>query len=200
MVKQKKLDKKISKIKKEILKDIEIVEEKITELVHKGEEKVKELFDHKDKKKPAAKSKDNSSKNITKKPMVKEIDDKDDGETEEELDVDIGNAEEEVKKLKSVLIGEDITLDKIDIKASKPITQLKKGDKVKVDGTEFMVDAQYVLIDHGKTKEMAIEIFNPKTDKDYQLRYFSDRYQDSLEFYELQEIVYVKRPVRKVEW
>jgi len=32
------------------------------------------------------------------------------------------------------------------------------GDKIKVDGIEFEVDAHYVLIDHGKTKEMTIEI------------------------------------------
>ncbi len=144
-------------------------------------------------------------KKTEKRKWTKEIEDEEDGgagegESEGELDIDIGNSEEEVKKLKSVLTGDDIVVDKIEIKASKPVSQIKKGDKVRVDGVEFNVDAHYVLIDHGKTKEMAIEIFNPKTDKDYQLRYFSDRLEDSLEFYELEEIVYVKRPVRKVEW
>lgn len=148
---------------------------------------------------------DKNNKKTEKRKWTKEIEDEEDGgtgegESEGELDIDIGNAEEEVKKLKSVLTGDDIVVDKIEIKASKPVPQIKKGDKVKVDGVEFSVDAHYVLIDHGKTKEMAIEIFNPKTDKDYQLRYFSDRLEDSLEFYELEEIVYVKRPVRKVEW
>src|SRR3989338_2290844 len=130
-----------------------------------------------------------------KKKWTKEIDEDnegaEDGENEEELDVDIGNAEEEVKKLKNVLTGDDIVIDKVEIKASKPISQIKKGDKVKVDGVEFSVDAHYVLIDHGKTKEMTIEIFSPKTDRDYQLRYFIDQIETSMEFYELEEIVYV---------
>ena len=56
------------------------------------------------------------------------------------------------------------------------------------------------MIDHGKTKEMAIELFDSNSDKDYQLRYFSDQIETSLEFYELQEILYVKRKVSKVEW
>ncbi len=199
VAKKSKTAKEIDKIKKEIVKDVKIVEKGITDLVHKGEKKIKEILGESKPKRSNIKSKEKHHK-----PIIKESpdsnDEDDEGETEEELDVDIGNAEEEVKKLKNVLVGEDIQLDKVEIKASKPITQLKKGDKVKVDGTDFTVDAQYVLIDHGKTKEMAIEIFNPKTDKDYQLRYFSDRYQDSLEFYELQEIVYVKRQIKKVEW
>lgn len=159
-------------------------------------------------KKKAKENKDKINKAIKKtekRKWTKEIEDEEDGgagesESEGELDIDIGNAEEEVKKLKSVLTGDDIVVDRVEIKASKPVSQIKKGDKVRIDGVEFSVDAHYVLIDHGKTKEMAIEIFNPKTDKDYQLRYFSDRLEDSLEFYELEEIVYVKRPVRKVEW
>ncbi|MDO8508819.1 MAG: hypothetical protein Q7S27_03995 [Nanoarchaeota archaeon] len=157
------------------------------------------------KKKTNSKSivKEKISKKVEKK--MSKLDDEDNGEAEEgesenELDIDIGNAEEEVKKLKEVLVGGDIDIDKVQIENSKPITQLKKGDKVRVDGVEFSVDAHYILIDHGKTKEMAIEIFNPKTDKDYQLRYFVDQLETSMEFYELQEIVYVRRPVKKVEW
>ena len=126
--------------------------------------------------------------------------DVEDGESEEELDVNIGNAEEEVKKLKNVLDSEQIDVDKVEVRASKSVFQIKKGDKIKVDGVEFNVDAHYILIDHGKTKEMTIEVFNPKTDKDYQLRYFSDNLENSLEFYELQEIVYVRRPIKRVEW
>ena len=141
-----------------------------------------------------------------KKKWTKEVkNDEDDGnvedeEIEEELDVDIGNAEEEIKKLKSVLDSEQVEVDKVVVKASKPVFQIKKGDKIKIDGVEFNVDAHYILIDHGKTKEMTIEVFNPKTDKDYQLRYFSDQVETSIEFYELQEIVYVRRTIKRVEW
>lgn len=90
--------------------------------------------------------------------------------------------------------------DKIIIKGSKPISQIKKGDKVKVDALTLEVDAHYVLIDHGSTKEMVIECFNPKTDKDYQIRYFSGQVETSIEVYELQEIVYKKINVKKIEW
>ena len=123
-------------------------------------------------------------------------------ESEKELGEDIEDAEEDVKKLGSVIsnISNDEVVNRIAIKGSKPISQLKKGDKVKVDGVQYEIDAHYVLIDHGRTKEMTIEIFNPKTDKDYQLRYFSDQAETSMEFYELQEIVYVRRSLERVEW
>ena len=91
----------------------------------------------------------------------------DKGESEEELEENIEEAEEEVKKLNEALnedSGDEI--EKIVVKGSKPILSLKKGDKIKIDNVEFEIDAHYVLIDHGKTKEMAIDIFNPKTDKD----------------------------------
>lgn len=122
------------------------------------------------------------------------------GATGEELEEDIGDVEEEVKKLKDALFWEGNVGSGIIIKGSKHISALKKGDKVKVDGKEYEVDAHYVLIDHGKTKEMTIEIFDPKTDKDFQLRYFSDQVETSMEFYALEEIVYVRRAVQKVEW
>jgi hypothetical protein len=89
----------------------------------------------------------------------------------------------------------------IKVKSSKPIISLKKGDKIKVDSLNLEVDANVVLIDHGATKEMAIECFDSKTDKDYQLRYFADRIPDSIEFYELDEIVYNRVDnVKKIEW
>ena len=89
---------------------------------------------------------------------------------------------------------------KITISASKPVAQIKKGDNIKVDGILYEVDAHYVLMDHGTTREMAIEIFNPKTDKDYQLRYFNDQIERTIEFYELQEIMFVKKQISKVEF
>ena len=88
----------------------------------------------------------------------------------------------------------------VKIKASKDIGKVKKGDKIKVDGLELEVDAHVVMINHGDTKEMAIELFDKK-DNDYQIRYFDDRVEESLEFYELQgELMYTKKDINKVEW
>jgi hypothetical protein len=113
-------------------------------------------------------------------------------EEEEEL-------EEELDEIQSAVNGHE-ERGEIDIKSSKPITKVKKGDRVIIDGITYEVDAHDVLIDHGSTKEMAIEIFNPKTDRDYQLRYFDDQIETTLDLYELQEIIYVKRSFKKVEW
>ena len=107
--------------------------------------------------------------------------------------------EEEVAQIEDKFDSSEIKND-YEIKASRSITALKKGDKVKVDGVEYEIDAHYVLIDHGATKEMALEIFNAKTDKDYQLRYFSDQVESTLDFYELQEILYVKKLFKRIEW
>lgn len=96
------------------------------------------------------------------------------------------NIEEEIKR--------------VEIKASKPIDKIKKGDKIKVDSLTLEVDAHYVLIVHGSTKEMAIELFDPKTEKDYQLRYFPNQLETSMEFFELDEIIYNKIDIEKVEW
>ena len=85
------------------------------------------------------------------------------------------------------------------INASKPVAQVKKGDKITIDGKQFTVDSHYVLIDHKTTKEMAIELYDD-TDRDYQLRYFDDQIETTLEFYELQEIMYIKRRFAKVGW
>ena len=78
--------------------------------------------------------------------------------------------------------------------------QLKKGDTIEIDGKQYEVDNQSVLMEHDSTKEMAIELFDPKTDKDYQLRYFDDQMETTLEFYELQEIVYVKKAMKSISW
>lgn len=87
------------------------------------------------------------------------------------------------------------------IKASKPIAKVKKGDVIKVDGKSYEVDSHYLLIDHGRTKEMTIELFDPKTDVDFQLRYFEDQVETTLEFYELVKgVMYESREIQKVEW
>ena len=89
----------------------------------------------------------------------------------------------------------------VQIKASKPIAKLSKGDIVTIDGKKYEVDAQVVLIDQGKTKEIGIELFDPKTDIDYQLRYFDDQAEETLEFYELVKgVMYQTRACEKIEW
>ncbi|MEK6819429.1 MAG: hypothetical protein AABY10_05870 [Nanoarchaeota archaeon] len=90
--------------------------------------------------------------------------------------------------------------EEIQVKGSKPIDKVKKGDKIKVDSLTLEVDAHYVLMDHGTAKEMTIECFDPKTDKDYQIRYFAHQVETSLEVYSLEEIVYSKMHVKKIEW
>ena len=89
----------------------------------------------------------------------------------------------------------------VSIKKSKPIEKIKKGDVLTVDGKKYEVDSHYVLIDHGTSKEMCIELFDPKTEIDYQLRYFNDQAEETLDFYELvKEVMYEKREMQKIEW
>jgi len=151
--------------------------------------------------KKAGKSSKKDIKN-SKKKWTNEIEEAKNRESMEQIEGDLDEVEEDIKKLRPLIgsISSEEVIKKVEVKASKPIIQLKKGNKIKVDGVEFVVDTHYVLMDHGKTKEMTIEIFNPKTDNDYQLRYFSDQIETSIEFYELQEILYVRRPIQRVEW
>jgi len=89
------------------------------------------------------------------------------------------------------------------IKKSKPISKIKKGDKIKVDDKTYDVDAHYVLISHGSTKEMCIELFDSKAKEgegDYQMRYFDDQIDNTIKFYVLKDIVYENVEVEKVEW
>ena len=89
----------------------------------------------------------------------------------------------------------------VKVKASKKIGELKKGDKIKVDGRELEVDAHGVMIDHGNnTKEMSIDVFDAKKDEDFQIRYFSDNVDSTIEFYELKEIIYNRKAIEKIEW
>lgn len=140
---------------------------------------------------------------LKKKP---ENEDKEDesGIEKEERDVVINEAEEakKLKAFKAKLFSGGDEEKGVQIKASKDISKVKKGDKIKVDGLVLEVDAHYVLIEHSKgVKEMAIEAFDSKTDKDYQIRYFMGRVEDSIEFYELQGgLMYVKKPLSKIEW
>ena len=86
-------------------------------------------------------------------------------------------------------------------KGKKPITEIAKGEKIKIDGKEYEVDAHYVMIDHGQTKEMAIELFDPKhEEEDYQLRYFDDQVEESIRFFTLKAILYEEIEIKKIEW
>jgi hypothetical protein len=86
-------------------------------------------------------------------------------------------------------------------KQSKPVTKLKKGDKITVDGHVLEIDDHYVFIKHKDTTEMIIELFNPKTEKEYQIRYFDDQVESSMEFYYLQnDFQYTRADVKLIEW
>ena len=86
-------------------------------------------------------------------------------------------------------------------KQSKPIVKLKEGDKVWINEKEMKVDKQYLLQDHGDMKEMIVEFFNPKNEREYQIRYFDDQVESSLEVYELlEEFQYVRREPKTVAW
>lgn len=90
-------------------------------------------------------------------------------------------------------------------KASKSIAQLKKGDKVEVNGKVLEVDAHYIFEDYKTTKEMLIELFDPNSkdgddEGDYQLRYFSDQVEETIKFYELKKIVYEEKEIESMEW
>ena len=91
----------------------------------------------------------------------------------------------------------------VTIKKSKPIGKVKKGDTIKVDGKAYEVEVHYVLIDHGDTKEMAIEVFDPRAKEgegEGQIRYFSDNVEDTIGFFIMKEIVYESQEIEKIEW
>ena len=86
-------------------------------------------------------------------------------------------------------------------KQSKVIGGLKEGDKVWINGAEMVVDKQYLLQDHGDTREMVVEVFNPKNEREYQIRYFDDQVEESIEVFELEgEFQYVRREPKTIRW
>jgi hypothetical protein len=86
-------------------------------------------------------------------------------------------------------------------KRSKDIGKLGEGDSFFINGKAMMVDKQFLFQDHGKMKEMIIEIFNPDNDREYQVRYFDDQVDTSLEIYELVgDFEHVKREPKTVVW
>lgn len=148
----------------------------------------------KNNKKASKKTQLKASKNSKKEKIQQEYEEDEKGISEEELEDQIGGVEDALDDI------EEESESRYQMKSSKPISQVKKGDKISIDGRSFEVDAHYVMMDHGSTKEMVIELFDNKTDRDYQLRYFDDQIDTTLELYELQEILYVKRPFVKISW
>jgi len=86
-------------------------------------------------------------------------------------------------------------------KKSKALTKLEEGDKFFINGKEMKVDKQFLFQDHGKMKEMVIEMFNPENEREYQVRYFDDQIESSIEVYELvEDFEYVKREPKTISW
>lgn len=86
-------------------------------------------------------------------------------------------------------------------KQSKPLIELKKGDKFFINGGEMIVDSQFLFHAHKDTNEMIIEIYNPKNEREYQVRYFDDQVESSIQVYELVgDFEYVRREPKTVAW
>ena len=86
-------------------------------------------------------------------------------------------------------------------KQSKDISNLEEGDKLWINGKEMKVDKQYLFQDHDEMKEMIIEVFNVENEREYQIRYFDDQVESSLEVYELvEDFQYVRREPKTICW
>jgi len=86
-------------------------------------------------------------------------------------------------------------------KQSKPLGKLVKGDKFFINGSEMIVDSQFLFMAHKDTNEMIIEVYNPKNEREYQVRYFDDQVETSIEVFELVgDFEYVKREPKSVAW
>ena len=87
------------------------------------------------------------------------------------------------------------------LKKSKTLMKIKEGDQISVNGKEMIVDKQYLFMDHGKTKEMIIEFYNKESEREYQMRYFDDQGESSIEIYELQgDFQYTRREPKTLAW
>jgi len=93
------------------------------------------------------------------------------------------------------MVGVSIT------KQSKKLGKIKTGDKIFINDKPMRVDSHYLFKDHGNTKEMIIELFNEANEREYQIRYFDDQIETSLEVYELQgDFQYVRREPKSIGW
>tara|TARA_Y100000310_G_scaffold293467_1_gene323060 strand:- start:7070 stop:7348 length:279 start_codon:yes stop_codon:yes gene_type:complete len=87
------------------------------------------------------------------------------------------------------------------IKKSKEISKLKEGDEIFIHGKEMIVDKHYLLMNHKDTREMIVEVFNPENEKEYQVRYFDDQVDSSIEVYELvEDFQYIKKEPKSIGW
>jgi hypothetical protein len=86
-------------------------------------------------------------------------------------------------------------------KQSKPISQLKEGDKIWIQGKEMIIESNFIFIDHKTTKEMIIDCYNSENEREYQVRYFDDQVETSIEVYELlNDFQYVIREPTSISW
>jgi hypothetical protein len=86
-------------------------------------------------------------------------------------------------------------------KQTKPISKLKEGDKLYINGKEMIIDSHFLFLDHKTTKEMIVEFYNPENQREYQLRYFDDQVESSMEIYELvEDFQYIKREPKTISW
>ncbi len=84
---------------------------------------------------------------------------------------------------------------------SRPLGELVEGDKIWINGKAMVVDKQYLFQAHKDTNEMIIEVFNPENEREYQIRYFDDQVETSIEVYELQgDFQYVRREPKTIAW
>ena len=98
-----------------------------------------------------------------------------------------------------VIMEEEVGL-KIE-KKSKDLTKLKEGDKFFINGKKMIVDKQFLFLEHKDTNEMIIEVYNPENEREYQVRYFDDQIDTSIEVYELVgDFEYVRREPKTVGW
>lgn len=97
-------------------------------------------------------------------------------------------------------MGEEYARVKIE-KQGKPITKLEEGNKLWINGKEMTVDKQYLFMNHKDSKEMIIEVYNPENKREYQVRYFDDQVETSIEVYELVgDFQYVRREPKTIRW
>lgn len=86
-------------------------------------------------------------------------------------------------------------------KQSKSISELKKGDNLFIQGKKMIIESHFLFMDHKTTKEMIIECYNPENEREYQVRYFDDQVETSIEVYELvNDFQYIKREPTSISW
>jgi len=87
-------------------------------------------------------------------------------------------------------------------KQSKPIGKLKKGDKILIHGKPMEVEGAGLIEEHDKgSKEMFVDVFDSASEREFQVRYFDDQVESSVEVYELMnEFQYVRKEPKSISW